>query len=85
MNKQQQIEEYRINLTSPIYRFERMRLGNKTVSPLGERYGPYLYRNTRTEDLISSWDKPKNEDSNYLYKGEDIGINTDALTYYKNI
>lgn len=34
--------------------------------------------------LLASWEKPIG-DINYLYKGEDIGYNTDALNYYKNM
>ncbi len=42
-----------------------------------------LYRNTRTNVLIASWEKPdKLVDS--LYSWCDIGMNADALTYYKN-
>ncbi len=69
--------------TENIFKFERIRLGNKTT-PNGERYGPYLYRDTTNNTLLSSWDKPTKE-VNYLYKGEEVGYNTDALTYYKNI
>jgi hypothetical protein len=32
-------------LSKKVFKFERTRLGNKTVTPLGEKYGPYLYRN----------------------------------------
>jgi hypothetical protein len=67
----------------PIYKFYRKRLGNKTTTPNGDKYGPYLYRNTTDNTLLASWDKPTKE-SNYMYKGEDIGYNTDALFYYKN-
>lgn len=69
-------------LTQPIFKFERIRLGNKTT-PRGEIYGPYLYRDTTDDTLIASWDKPTKE-LNYLYMGQDIGYNTDALIYYKN-
>ncbi len=68
-------------LTTNIFKFERRRLGNKK-SNNGVKYGPYLYRNTITNELIASWDAPKNDF--YLHKGEDIGFNTDALIYYKN-
>lgn len=66
-----------------IYQFHRVRLGNKTTTPSGENYGPYLYRDTTDNTLLASWDKPTKK-INYLYKGEDIGSNTDALPYYKN-
>jgi len=69
--------------TQSVFKFERKRLGTKTVTANGERFGPYLYRNIINNQLISSWDKPSKE-PNYLYKGEDIGYNTDALIYYKN-
>ena len=67
-------------LTRRVFRFERTRLGSNTISPHGEKYGPYLYRNIITRELIASWDEPKAS----LNKGEDIGYNTDALKYYKN-
>lgn len=67
-------------LTRPVFKFERVRLGTKTVTPYGEKYGPYLYRNIETNKLIASWDKP----NGVLHKGEDIGYNADALFYYKN-
>ena len=66
-----------------VFKFERVRLGNKTVTPYGEKYGPYLYRNIANNLLVSSWDKPTKEHE-YLYKGEDIGYNRDAIYYYKN-
>lgn len=69
-------------LTQHIYKFKRIRLGNKTTTQNGNIYGSYLYRNTLDNTLIASWDKP-NKELNYLYKGEDIGLNTDALIYYK--
>lgn len=68
-----------------IYRYERKRLGHKRVSEGGERYGPYLYRNLETNRLLSSWDKPDAaNERNGLYKGEDIGMLSDAIFYYKN-
>ncbi len=67
-----------------IFKFHRIRLGNKTTTLNGVKYEPYLYRDTIDDTLIASWDKPTKE-LNYLYKGEDIGYNTDALIYYKNI
>jgi len=73
-----------LNFTSKkVFKFERKRLGYKTTTTHYEKFGPYLYRNTITNQLIASWDQPTNE-PNYLYKGEDIGYNTDALIYYKN-
>lgn len=71
-------------LTKPIFKFERIRLGNKTKTQNYTEFGPYLYRDIVDNTLIASWDKPTKE-LNYLYKGEDIGYNTDALIYYKNI
>ena len=65
--------------TERVFRFERIRLqrlGDATDS----KYGPYLYRDTTDNRLFASWDKPTNE-MKYLYKGEDIGYNTDALLY----
>ena len=70
-------------LTSRIFKFKRERLGNKTVTPYGEVYGKYLYRNVITKELVASHDKPK-KGVGFMYKGEDIGYNTDALIYYKN-
>lgn len=67
-----------------IYKFERIRRGNKTVSPYGEKYGPYLYRNIKTNQLIASWDKPT-RNNEYLYSSADIGLLSDALLYYKNV
>ena len=69
---------------TPIFKFYRIRQGNKTRTINGGKYGPYLYRDTIDNTLIASWDKPTKELS-YLYKGQDIGYNTDALLYYKNI
>jgi len=66
-----------------VYKFERMRLGHKTQTSSGAKYGPYLYRNIKNNELMSSWDKPIKEPF-FLYKGEDIGYNADALIYYKN-
>ena len=44
----------------------------------------YIYiGDTLDNTLIASWFIPTKE-LNYLYKGEDIGLNTDALLYYKN-
>ena len=71
------------NLSLKAYKFERMRLGKIIVAKNGHPYGKYLYRNIYSNELIASFDKP-NKDANYIYTGEDIGINTDALTYYKN-
>ena len=71
-------------LTQNIYKFERIRLGNKTTTQNGQKFGPYLYRDIVDNILLASWNKPIKE-LNYLYKGEDIGYNTDALIYYKNI
>lgn len=70
-------------INQPVFRFERNRSENKTIG-YNEKYGPYLYRNIIDKTLISSWDKPT-KDKNHLYKGEDIGYNTDALIYYKNV
>ena len=65
--------------TQHIFKFERIRLGNKTTTPTGNNYGPYLYRDTIDNTLLASWDKPVRE-INYMYKGGDIGYNTDAFT-----
>lgn len=65
------------------YVYERRRLGQQIVTASGERFGPYLYRNTRSRVLFASWNKPtKPEDG--LYSACDIGLNADALVYYKN-
>lgn len=66
-----------------IYKFERVRLGDKTISQSGEKYGPYLYMNIQTGELIASWEKPVHG-KDYLYSGGDIGLYSDALVYYKN-
>ena len=83
-----QPSQYLVNLVYPIYVFERMRLGHKTTTPYGEKYGKYLYRNTLTNELIASWDSPYIHRTKQLkkdfFKGEDIGYNTDALVYYKS-
>ena len=70
--------------TQHIFKFIRERLGNKITTSIGVKYGPYLYRDMIDNTLLASWTKPVNE-LNYLYKGEDIGYNTDALIYYKNV
>jgi len=70
-------------ITSNIFKFHRVRLGQKTTTLNGQKYGPYLYRDTTNGKLVASWDEPTKE-LNYLYKGQDIGYNTDALIYYKN-
>lgn len=68
-----------------VFRYERIRLGNKEKrTAYGESYGVYLYRDITNNKLLSSWDKPLKE-ANYLYKGSEIGYNTDALYYYKNV
>jgi len=69
--------------TQNIFKFERIRLGNKKTSLYGQKFGPYLYRDLTDNTLLASWDKPTKH-LNYLYKCEDIGYNTDALQYYKN-
>jgi hypothetical protein len=66
---------------SDMYSFVRERLGKQIVTSAGDKFGPYLYRNIRNNVLISSWEKPNN---NQLYTSYDIGMNTDALVYYKN-
>ncbi len=68
-----------------VFRYERIRLGNKAkTTKSGQVYGVYLYRDIINNALLSSWDKPFKE-PNYLYKGSEIGYNTDALYYYKNV
>lgn len=67
--------------SNDMYKFVRVRLGKQTITKFGEKYGPYLYRNTRNNVLISSWDSPTNKE---LYTSSDIGMNADALIYYKN-
>lgn len=62
------------------YKFERKRLGNQ-VTHSGQKYGPYLYRNLRSNVLMASWEAPNNKP---IYTGYDIGTNTDAMIYYKN-
>ena len=67
-----------------VYKFERIRLGTKTRTINGEEYGPYLYRNIeKPTQLMSSWIKPY-RGLEVLYKGEEIGTDTDAIIYYKN-
>jgi hypothetical protein len=63
------------------YRFVRKRLGSAMVTLHGEKFGPYLYRNVRNNVLIASWEKPT---SSEFYSSYDIGMNADALIYYKN-
>lgn len=65
-----------------IFRFERIRQGKKMRTSSGERIGTYLYRDITNNTLLASWNEPTKGD-NYLYKGEDIGYNTDALIYKK--
>jgi len=79
----QKNKDYETNLIKNIYKFVRVRLGKKTETIYGEKYGKYLYRNTLTNELLACWYKPT-KGPDYLYKGEYIGYNTDALTYYKN-
>jgi hypothetical protein len=63
------------------YVFERNRLG-KAQSSTYQNYGPYLYRNVKNKVLISSWEAPTGKNT---YTGYEIGTNTDALVYYKNV
>ena len=73
--------DYITTLTTPIFEYQR-ELSQKEISnDHGIRYGPYLYKNKITEELISSHDKPKQNIS--FYKGEDIGYNTDALIFHE--
>jgi hypothetical protein len=72
-----------IEIKQNIYKFERNRFGGRKFSQYGSEYGNYLYRNIYTNELISSWNPPKNE-INSMYNEVDIGLNTNALTYYKN-
>ncbi len=65
------------------FKYERKRLGYKTVSPNGTEYGPYLYRNLETGQLLASWDKP-DKGKDYLYDAGSVGLYADALYYYKN-
>lgn len=67
--------------SSDMYRFVRERLGGNIVTSSGTQYGRYLYRNTRNNVLMASWEKPCNKQ---LYSSCDIGMNADALQYYKN-
>ena len=66
------------------YVFYRQRLGNKIVTQNGTKFGPFLYRNTRNQVLVASYERPTSSNPSYLYTGCDIGLNADALTYYKN-
>lgn len=65
------------------FRFIRKRLGNKTTTPSGVKYGPYLYRDLYTNELVASWNVPKCG-VDYNYTGDDIDYYADALIYYKN-
>ncbi len=79
-----------------LYKYERQRLGHLIVSQSGEKYGPYLYRNLRNNVLVASWDKPSESrkavsvgslgtfENRETYSSSDIGLNADALVYYKN-
>lgn len=71
--------DYHTILTTPIFEFKRELLKKEILNDRGIRYGPYLYKNIKTNEFISSHDKPQSHIS--LYKGEDIGYNTDALIY----
>ncbi len=72
-------------ITARVFIFERIRLGNPNkITSFGEKYGPYLYRDITNNTLLSSWNKPT-EEKQHLYKGDEIGYNTDALQYYKNV
>lgn len=64
-------DKYLKNLIEPIYKFEKIMVSSQQI-------GPYLYRNTTNNTFIASWEKPNNK-YNFLYKGEDIGFNTDAV------
>ena len=66
------------------YVYVRRRFGQQMVTASGERFGPYLYRNTRSQVLFASWDMPT-KSADGLYSAGDIGLNADALVYYKNI
>lgn len=59
----------------PVFKFETVRLG------FDESYGQYLYKNTTSNELISSWNEPK-KGTNFEYKGQDIGLNIDASIIY---
>ena len=50
-----------------IFRFERIRLGKKTKSSTGDKFGPYLYRDIIDNTLISSWEKPMKKRIDYLW------------------
>jgi hypothetical protein len=79
-------DKYMYLVTKPIYKFERLKLGNR-LAPNYTEYGKYLYRNTITNQLIASYESPFTENNilkKDLFNGEDIGYNTDALIYYKN-
>lgn len=64
-----------------VYKYVRNRLGNQFVTSNGQKFGPYLYRNMRNNVLIASWEKPSNKE---VYTSYNIGMNADALIYYKN-
>jgi hypothetical protein len=76
-----QLKENKLNDTFVFY---RQRQGNKIVSQNGTKFGPFLYRNTRNQVLVASYERPKSSNFTTLYTGCDIGLNADALTYYKN-
>lgn len=65
-----------------VYQFERIRHG-KILSPSGLPFGSYLYRNVRNRVLIASYNPPST--SSQYYTSCEIGCNTDALLYYKNM
>ena len=76
------------------YIFIRQRLGFKNkISGFCNKYGeypkredpfgPYLYRHVITCQLVASWHYPAHGVAD-KYAGEDIGMNTDALLYYKS-
>ena len=83
MDDQKYIIQEQQYFNSKIYRFVRERRGNRQLSLFGQPFGPYLYRNLLNNQLFACWTMP-NKDIRVLYTGEYIGINVNALKYYKN-
>lgn len=68
-----------------VYKFEKILHDNITLHLSGERYGPYLYKNIDDNEIVASWVAPDyNKRINFLYSGEEIGYNKDAIIYSKN-
>jgi hypothetical protein len=66
------------------YVFQYVGLTPHTHNHQGAPLGKYLYVNTSNNVQLASWEKPTHHDPGYLYKGEDLGYNTDAMLFDKH-